>query len=430
MQVAEGVFQFNVPMAQYLNTDRRVRYTLVYAIDLAPGWLLIDTGSDSDDGFGALTSQLDEAGIAAKDIRLIAMTHGHGDHIGLANRMRTLCDAPVALHRLDAADPYVFTYRPGVAMPAVDVLLEGDEELVPRSGLWSVWTPGHTPGHICIHDRGRGLLFSGDHVLPTITPNVSLFPGDAGNPLLRFIDSQAALKGLGVTRVHPAHEYSFDDLGARVDEIIEHHEKRAREILAVIESEELSAWDVTAKMDWGRRRWKDMETATRQAALMEINAHLEYLVAKGQLKRTSLYPEALVESLSWLKEGDATGCALLMGIGRLGTATLTSPSLSLSGLKVTAGFDVDLRQIGLNVGGIEVQPASGLAEFVRGSGVKAAILAVPARFADAALETLLAAGIERVLSYSLVKPSSGAVVNLREIDGLNMLQVSTRFSSP
>jgi glyoxylase-like metal-dependent hydrolase (beta-lactamase superfamily II) len=39
-----------------------------------------------------------------------------------------------------------------------------------------IWTPGHSPGHICLYDQDRQLLISGDHILPSITPNVSLHP--------------------------------------------------------------------------------------------------------------------------------------------------------------------------------------------------------------------------------------------------------------
>jgi NADH/NAD ratio-sensing transcriptional regulator Rex len=160
---------------------------------------------------------------------------------------------------------------------------------------------------------------------------------------------------------------------------------------------------------------------------MEVNAHIEYLVAKGQLQRIQAGQGELVKSFGWLTEGDAAGTAVLLGAGRLGTATLTCPSLPLAGLKIAAAFDVDLRQIGLRAGGVEVQDARGLADFVLSSGIKAAILAVPARFAPDALETLVDAGIGRVLSYSPVPRSAGSGLDLREIDGLYVLQESTRF---
>jgi hypothetical protein len=227
--------------------------------------------------------------------------------------------------------------------------------------------------------------------------------------------------------VHPAHEYSFDDLCARVDEIIDHHEKRAQEIRETIGGADITAWEVTSRLDWGRRGWEAMDAGTRQAALMEVNPHLEYLIAKGQVESIPVHPEELVSAFRWLREGDARGWAVLLGVGRLGKSTLMSPSLALAGLRVAAAFDADPRQEGLHAGGVEVEPASGLAGFVAHSGVKAAILAVPARFAPEALETLAASGIERVLSYTPVSAPAGASMKLRVIDGLDALQASKRF---
>ena len=230
---AEGVYQFRIPMpVSQIRPSSRERYTLVYAIETSDGWVMVDAGMDSEAGLEALRRQIPEAGLDPRDFSLIVVTHGHTDHFGLAAKARELTGAPIAIHRADATNPYVLTFDPGAGPPEVDVLLEGGEELVPGSGLWTIWTPGHTPGHTCIHDRERRLLFAGDHVLPVTTPNVSRYPTDTGNPLQDFIDAHRALADLDVEMVHPAHEYSFADLRSRVDEIIEHHHERADEILA------------------------------------------------------------------------------------------------------------------------------------------------------------------------------------------------------
>ncbi|MHA1603129.1 MAG: MBL fold metallo-hydrolase [Candidatus Freyarchaeota archaeon] len=46
-----------------------------------------------------------------------------------------------------------------------------------------MWVPGHSPDHICLYESSRKILLSGDHILPTITPDVSLQIEDFGNPL-------------------------------------------------------------------------------------------------------------------------------------------------------------------------------------------------------------------------------------------------------
>ena len=108
MQVAPRVFQFKVPMpANSLIPDGGLRYTLVYALSTpSSGWVVIDAGLNTDDGFQAFQDQLSEAGIPAGDVALILITHAHPDHAGLANRIKELTGAQVAMHRLDALESH------------------------------------------------------------------------------------------------------------------------------------------------------------------------------------------------------------------------------------------------------------------------------------------------------------------------------------
>ena len=50
-----------------------------------------------------------------------------------------------------------------------------------------LFTPGHTNDHLCLFDQEDGVLLSGDHVLPTITPHISgLIDGDPLRALRRL----------------------------------------------------------------------------------------------------------------------------------------------------------------------------------------------------------------------------------------------------
>ncbi|MCF1600632.1 MBL fold metallo-hydrolase, partial [Streptomyces muensis] len=70
---------------------------------------------------------------------------------------------------------------------------------LPGRRLRAIWTPGHTPGHVCLHLEeehpaqlpGHGRLFSGDHLLPEITPHIGLYedPDDNGGPPARAYSS-------------------------------------------------------------------------------------------------------------------------------------------------------------------------------------------------------------------------------------------------
>jgi Metallo-beta-lactamase superfamily len=60
---------------------------------------------------------------------------------------------------------------------------------LPGWSVRAVWTPGHTQGHLCLYDTGHRLLFSGDHVLPRITPGVGVHPAEESDVLGDFLAS-------------------------------------------------------------------------------------------------------------------------------------------------------------------------------------------------------------------------------------------------
>ena len=79
----------------------------------------------------------------------------------------------------------------------------------------------------CASPRRRTrLFFSGDHVLPRISPNISTNHGGPADPLRDYLASLAAVRDLDPTEVLPAHEWRFRGLDDRVDSLTAHHESR------------------------------------------------------------------------------------------------------------------------------------------------------------------------------------------------------------
>ena len=428
---AEGVYQFRIPMpVSQIRPSSRERYTLVYAIETSDGWVMVDAGMDSEAGLEALRRQIPEAGLDPRDFSLIVVTHGHTDHFGLAAKAREFTGAPIAIHRADATNPYVLTFDPGAGPPEVDVLLEGGEELVPGSGLWTIWTPGHTPGHTCIHDRGRRLLFAGDHVLPVTTPNVSRYPTDTGNPLQDFIDAHRALADLDVTMVHPAHEYSFADLRSRVDEIIEHHHERADEILAAAAEGPRSAAGIASRINWNVGTWQEMNGDTRNMAIWETSAHLHYLVREGRLIEQERGPQALTEAFEAAFGGEPLSPIALVGCGRLGRPTLASEQLAQAGYEITAAFDADPRQTGHTIRGLTVESVDGLEDALDASGIAAAIVAVPPRYAGGVADRLIAAGVRTIVDYTGTIEDAPEHVRIVHVDAIRAFQSSAYVQAP
>ena len=135
------------------------------------------------------------------------------------------------------------------------------------------------------HDPANGLLFAGDHVLPTITPSIGFEPVLSPNPLGDFLDSLATVRARPDARLLPAHGPVTDSVHKRVDELVAHHGKRLDETLAAIARGAVSAYDVASQLTWTRRErtLDELDPFNQMLAIAETAAHLELLAAQGRL---------------------------------------------------------------------------------------------------------------------------------------------------
>ncbi|MGH3408693.1 MAG: MBL fold metallo-hydrolase, partial [Streptosporangiaceae bacterium] len=215
---------------------------------------------------------------------------------GMTSYMRLSGAPPGHLAELSARQP---AGGPGRGMARADrTLTHGDLIDVPGLTVRAIWTPGHSPGHLCFHLESRGLLLTGDHVLPRITPNISVYDLTS-SPLDDYLDSLAALRGIEPGEVLPAHEYRFTDLDARLDSLAEHHQERLDEVSQALSAvpDGLSAWQVARRVSWSRP-WDQLGPFQHQAALGEVSAHLRHLERHGHARRTEADGTALWHPLS------------------------------------------------------------------------------------------------------------------------------------
>jgi glyoxylase-like metal-dependent hydrolase (beta-lactamase superfamily II) len=172
--------------------------------------------------------------------------------------------------------------------PLPDLPLLGGETLeIGEFKLRPIWTPGHTPGHLCYYEETHGLLLTGDHVLPTISSHIGIYSQNIGNPLPDFLDSLHLLRAYHPHLVLPAHGETGTDLHARLDELLEHHDQRMEEMLRILGAERLTAWEVASRVQWTRRKILigQLVPRHRRLALAETIAHLELLRTQGRLTK-------------------------------------------------------------------------------------------------------------------------------------------------
>ncbi|HEY5419922.1 MAG TPA: MBL fold metallo-hydrolase, partial [Marmoricola sp.] len=154
--------------------------------------------------------------------------------------------------------------------------------------LDAVPTPGHTQGHFVFADRRAGLLFAGDHVLPTITPSIGFEPAYVQQPLRDFLASLAKVRAMPDLMLLPAHGPVSPSSHTRIDELVEFHDVRLAQSLAAVEGGATDAWAVARELPWTRRhrRASDLSPFDAVLAAFETLAHLELLAGQGQLSRT------------------------------------------------------------------------------------------------------------------------------------------------
>ena len=175
MRIADGVYVLPIPRnsqgaAGFLN--------LTLILDEQNGNTLVDAGLPGQ--AEAIGAALVEAGIGVRDLRRIIFTHQDLDHVGSGADLVRQSGARVLAHPADAPhidgslrllkpSPEMLEQRPQMREAlerlepvGIDEHLEDGDRLDLAGGTRVIFTPGHTPGHLCLYLERSKVLVAGD----------------------------------------------------------------------------------------------------------------------------------------------------------------------------------------------------------------------------------------------------------------------------
>jgi glyoxylase-like metal-dependent hydrolase (beta-lactamase superfamily II) len=311
-RIGDDLWSLTMPLPGGARPQTSFAYVLR---DTGSGMHVVDPGWDSDENWGRLVDGLSELGSSVDRVVGIVVTHLHGDHLGLAARLRAASGARLRMHaaerdalraqadgepslerlagRLDRwavpsairAELLAIDLSPARAPAGLEVddtLTDGDPLGIAGFDLTVMWTPGHTHGSICLRDDGRRLLMTGDHVLPTMHPGVGLGGPTASNPLEDYLHS---LERVSVYPGHeglPGHGHRFRDVAGRAREHAAHHRRRTREVAEALAADpEMTTWQLAGRLTW-TDGWDGLRGRNLFSALSQTDMHRRYLAEHGE----------------------------------------------------------------------------------------------------------------------------------------------------
>lgn len=329
IEVAPGVVRTQLPINM-----PGLGHVNCYVLEDERGIAVVDPGLPGPESWNDLVGRLATAGFTVDDVHTVVVTHSHPDHFGGAARLHHEAGADIVTHEtfrtmFDRTDFEADEDSAGLDLNSPDGRLEAIERFFAQPTPWggkrsgppadflerirgsddatgsgvfatprptrpladgqtiklarrewvAMHTPGHTYDHLCLYDPEFGVVLTGDHVLPSITPHIGGIAPEPDPLALFFASLQRMADMANVSIALPAHGQPFEDLRGRAEHIIEHHEERLDVIREALPTLPNGSVEDFMRVLFKERSWGEM-------AESETYAHLEHLRERGELERT------------------------------------------------------------------------------------------------------------------------------------------------
>ena len=254
--------------------------TNTFLVGTGPKRLIVDTGSGLDEYMPVLEEAIARSG--AKQIEGILVTHAHPDHIGGANQIRShFGDVPV--YKMPwptdtglagpggGVSPIAIEHPDTLRDGRLEPLSNGDVVETEGARLRAIFTPGHSPDHLCYLLEQEQSLFSGDHVLGIGTTVIPSTSGDLGD----YMDSLERVLAEKPNQIYPAHGPLIEAGTAKVQEYLDHRRAREQQVL-----DALAAGDRDAET-MVKRIYVGYPESLYAAAAQSVTSHLKKLEREG-----------------------------------------------------------------------------------------------------------------------------------------------------
>lgn len=304
-RIADGIYRIPLPLP--LDDLKSIN---AYALESAAGLVLVDPGWATHDTEQALHAAIADIGYRMSDVTAIIATHGHWDHYTQALAIRRDHGSLLYLGALEKRSIDAFSTLSGAyprqaellraaGAPDLATVIESLPLQPHETGMTvdypDIWmndgdvvelgdrtlsihaTPGHTRGHMVVVDAAAGVMFTGDHVLPRITPSTGFERDPDSGALGSFLSSLRVTLALPDMNMLPAHGPVAPSVHDRAFELLAHHAERL-ETIHELGANGRSPYEIAKSMPWTRHHLRlDQLTPVHQmVAVLEVAAHLEH----------------------------------------------------------------------------------------------------------------------------------------------------------